>query len=285
MNWAGTGEKTSLLGILGFPLIGSLSPAFQNEGLRFLGLDYVYVPFSVKPPLLRQAIAGLKALGSKGFNVAAPFKMCCIPFLDGLSHEARECGAVNTVVKRGNKFVGYNTEGKGFLRSLDEARFDLGGKNIVVMGGGGAARAISFSVLKRKPCGLTVLTRKSEAVKKWLHPAKVVSVMSYGDRRVGSVLSETDLLVNATVVGMSDAGRMLVDLSLLKKGAVVFDIIFSPSHTRFLKKAREGGFETLNGLSMLLWQGVFSFELWTGGRAPVEKMRDALARASREAVP
>ena len=285
MSWAGTSEKTSLLGIIGFPLLGSLSPVFQNEGLKFLGLDYVYVPFSVKPPLLKHAIAGLKALGSKGFNVTTPFKMSCIPFLDGLSHEAGECGAVNTVVKRGNKFVGYNTDGKGFLRSLEEARFDAAGKNVAVMGGGGAARAISFSVLKRKPCGLAVLTRKPDAAKKWLHPTKAISVMSYGDRRVGSVLSETDLLVNATVVGTSDAGRTLVDPSLLKKGAIVFDIIFSPSQTRLLKKAKEAGFETLNGLSMLLWQGVFSFELWTGGRAPVEKMRDALVRASGEAVP
>jgi shikimate dehydrogenase len=272
--------KTKVCGLIGDPVDHTLSPPMHNAAFRELGLDFVYVPFPVKKEDLKTGVAGLRALNIRGFNVTMPHKVAIIPLLDGLDPQAKNIGAVNTVVNENGRLTGFNTDGPGALQALLAANADPNDKNVVVIGAGGASRAISFVLAQHGAC-LTILNRKEEI--DWAYDIahsirenlKVeVQVAELGLAQLKSVLSEASILINATSVGMNpDAGKTLVPGELLNKRLVVFDVIYSPMKTRLLQDAEKAGCRILNGVELLVWQGVLCFEKWTGRKAPLDTMR------------
>jgi shikimate dehydrogenase len=270
--------KTKICALIGDPVEHTMSPAMHNAAFKKLGLDYLYIPLRVAPGELPQAVAGLKALNVAGFNVTIPHKVAVMPLLAGLDPLAEKIGAVNTVVNKDGKLRGYNTDAEGFFRVLLEQGISPQGKNIVLLGAGGAARAIAY-ILAEKGARLTILNRRQEL--DWAENIaqfilddlqKEVKVFELGD--IAKALPGADLLVNATSVGMSPAeNESPAPAALLDKVPVVFDIVYNPLKTRLLKEAAAAGAQTISGIDMLAWQGALSFEKWTGKAAPVDLMR------------
>jgi shikimate dehydrogenase len=277
MNISG---KTKICGLIGDPVEHTMSPAMHNAAFKKLGLDYIYIPFRVKPEELTQAVAGLKALNVRGFNVTIPHKVSIIPFLDGLDPLAEKIGAVNTVVNKDGELRGYNTDATGFLRALLGRGIEPRDKNIVILGAGGAARAVSY-VLAEKGAQLTILNRKLEL--DWAEDigqliredfGREVRVMELTSRRLATALEGAGILVNATSVGMSPtSGKSPVPTRLLHRRLMVFDIVYNPMMTRLLREAKEAGARVIGGVDMLAWQGALAFEKWTGQAAPLALMR------------
>jgi shikimate dehydrogenase len=272
--------KTQICGLIGDPVEHTMSPPMQNAAFKKLGLDYIYLPFRVKPEELPRAVAGLKALNVKGFNVTTPHKVSVIPLLDGLDPLAEKIGAVNTVVNDGGELRGYNTDATGFLRALLGKGVRPEGKNVVILGAGGAARAIAY-ILIENGSHLTILNRKLEL--DWAENiaqliledfGREVRVMELLPRHLSAALKGGDILVNATSVGMSPAsGRSPVPARLLHRRLVVFDIVYNPMMTKLLKDSKAAGARTIDGVDMLAWQGALAFERWTGQAAPLALMR------------
>jgi shikimate dehydrogenase len=275
--------KTKICGLIGDPVEHTMSPAMHNAAYQKMGLDYIYLPFRVKPDQLAQAVAGLRALNVRGFNVTIPHKVSVIPLLDSLDPLAEKIGAVNTVVNNDGELRGYNTDSAGFLKALQENGIEPEGKKVVVLGAGGASRAITY-VLAEKSANLTVLNRQleldwAEDIARLIHKdlGREVKVMELG--HLAEAMDGADILVNATSVGMSPASEeSLVPSRLLKPGLVVFDIVYNPIVTRLLKDAGLSGARTISGVDMLAWQGALAFEKWTGQTAPVDLMRQEAVR-------
>jgi shikimate dehydrogenase len=275
MNISG---RTKICALIGDPVEHTMSPAMHNAAFKKTGLDYLYIPLRVSMAQLPQAIAGLKALNVAGFNVTIPHKVAVIPLLDSLDPLAEKIRAVNTVVNDNGKLRGYNTDAEGFYRVLLENGFSPQGRNVVLLGAGGAARAIAY-ILAEKGARLTVLNRQqeidwAESIARFIHDdlRKEVKVFELGD--IAKALPGADLLVNATSVGMSPADEVSpVPAGLLKGVPAVFDIVYNPLKTKLLKEAADAGALTLSGLDMLAWQGALAFEKWTGKAAPVDLMR------------
>jgi shikimate dehydrogenase len=277
MNISG---KTKICAIIGDPIDHTMSPPMHNAAYKELGLDYIYLPFKVQKEHLKQAVEGLKALNVRGFNVTMPHKVSIIPMLDGLDPLAEKIGAVNTVVNDNGVLTGHNTDGLGVLKALLEKGIEPEGKKVVVIGAGGASRAISY-VLAQRGARLTILNRKLEldwadkiaaSIKQDLGAA--VKVMELGFKQLQSALAGADILINATSVGMSpDVSSSLVPAELLKSSLTVFDVIYSPLKTKLLREAEAAGCRIIGGVDMLVWQGILCFEKWTGQPAPLETMR------------
>ena len=275
--------RTRVLGIIGSPVGHSLSPAMQNAAIAALGIDYVYVPFPVEPDFLGPAVEGLRRLGVWGFNVTIPHKTAIIPFLDGVSREAELCGAVNTVRREGDRFVGYNTDGTGFLASL---RQDLGidprGAVVLLLGAGGAARGAVASLAAAGAAGIIVANRTVERGVTLLERFEPhfggarFAVSSLRTEELAEHLRAADLLVNTTSVGM--AGTSFEDLPLaeMRPGGAVYDMVYAPAETPLLAAARERGLACANGLGMLASQGEAAFALWTGIDPPANLMKITL---------
>ncbi len=275
--------KTQICALIGDPVEHSVSPAMHNAAFEELGLDYKYVAFNVKPDRLSQAVAGLRALNVRGFNVTIPHKVAIMPFLDKLDPLAEKIGAVNTVVNDNGKFKGFNTDADGFLRALTEKGFKPRGKKVVVLGAGGASRAISY-ILAQQGVALTILNRQQEL--DWA--LDIVRLIHTNFKREVKVLElshladvlPADLLVNATSVGMSpNAKATPAPAKLLDGVPLVFDIVYNPIKTKLLKDAVAAGCETISGVDMLAWQGALAFEKWTGKKAPLELMRQTAIKA------
>ena len=264
--------KTKVLGLLGFPVGHSLSPAMHNTAFEKLGLDCCYVTFSVKPEFLRDAVKSIKALNLAGVNVTVPHKERVIPFLDEVDKEASFIGAVNTIVNDNGRHTGYNTHGRGFMRSLSEAKISVNKKNVLVIGAGGASRAIGYYLCRNASKLFLYDIDKKKAGKLISDLNKIRGNVSF----FSSQLEDMDIIINATPLGLKKNDPLPVDVNLLNPKHVVCDLIYKK--TPLLGKASKKGCKTLNGLGMLLWQGVFAFELWTGRRPPVEVMRKALTK-------
>jgi shikimate dehydrogenase len=272
--------KTKICALIGNPVEHTMSPVMHNTAFRKLGLDYVYLPFRVKAEGLPQAVEGLRALNVRGFNVTIPHKVSVMPLLDELDPLAERIGAVNTVVNDEGKLKGYNTDAAGFLRALLECGVKPEGKRVVVLGAGGASRAISY-ILAENGAQLTILNRKLEL--DWAEDiaglirdilGKEVNVLELLPDYLASALEGAQLLVNATSVGMSpNSEASPVPAGLLNDKLAVFDVIYNPIKTRLLKEADEAGARTMGGIDMLAWQGALAFEKWTGQKAPVDLMR------------
>lgn len=272
--------KTKILGLFGDPVAHSLSPAMHNAAFRVAGLNYVYLPFHVKREQLASAIAGITALGIEGINVTIPHKEAVIPYLQQLTVEARLIGAVNTIVRQGQTLVGHNTDGKGFLRALQaEAHFNIKNKNIVLVGAGGAARAVAISAAMNGANRVNIINRSKEKAQKIVdtirqHTACRAQVWELATCPWQDILQEAHLLVHTTPIGMYPQEQSLppIPVELLHPGLMVCDLIYNPVHTQLLKKAKEAGCPTMSGLGMLVFQGAEAFTLWTGQKAPIAEM-------------
>jgi shikimate dehydrogenase len=272
--------KTKVCGIIGDPIEHTMSPVMHNAAFRELGLDYVYVAFRVKRDELVQAIEGMRALNIRGLNVTIPHKVNIIPLLDSLDPLAEKIGAVNTVVSKDGILKGYNTDASGFLQALLDKEVTPEGKNVVILGAGGAARAISF-ILAEREANLVILNRLEEM--DWAEElarkissvfGKEVRALELKEANLRTALEKAELLVNATSVGMNpNINSTPVPARLLRPGLVVFDIVYNPIRTKLAKEANLASCETVMGLDMLVWQGALAFEMWTGKKAPVGLMK------------
>lgn len=276
--------RTKLLGVFGYPVEHSLSPAMHNAAIAALGLPHLYIPFSVQPEDIGPAIRSLIALGIIGVNLTIPHKERVLPFLDQIAPEAREVGAVNTVHNDGGRLVGYNTDGEGFVRPLEAQGFDLKGRETVVLGAGGAARSVVFR-LAREGASITLVNRtraradKLAADVRGAVPGAGMDCLDPDDTAgLKRALVGAELLVNTTSAGMSPRKSEMppVPPDALHSGLLVYDLIYNPRETRLLAAARQVGARTLNGVPMLVHQGAAAFEIWTGARPPVEVMERAV---------
>ncbi|OGO30476.1 MAG: shikimate dehydrogenase [Chloroflexi bacterium RBG_16_56_11] len=277
MNISG---KTQVCALIGDPVEHTMSPAMHNAAFEKLGLDYIYIPFRVSPRHLKGAVDGLRALNVRGFNVTIPHKVAILPMMGGLDPLAEKIGAVNTVVNNSGKLRGFNTDAEGFLRALTERGVEPAGKNIVIIGAGGASRAISY-ILSTQGTHLTILNRRQEL--DWAEEiarlirdesGRMVRVLELRDEYLKVALAGANILINATSVGMIPAaGQTPVPASLLRPDLVVYDVVYNPLKTRLLREAETAGARTLGGIDMLVWQGALAFEKWTGQPAPVDLMR------------
>lgn len=273
------GGKTKVMGLFGYPVEHSLSPAMHNAAFERLALDCCYVTFLVSPDRLGDAVKGVRAMNLAGVNVTVPHKENVMPFLDEISEEASFIGAVNTIKNDDGKLIGYNTDGRGFMQSLSEAGIVVSGKRIFIAGAGGASRAVGYYLCKEASSVYIydVDTNKAGSLRGHLNTLKGnVSLAENASVKSMDFFSGMDVIINATPLGLKPDDPMPVDISLLNKKHVVCDLIYR--ETPLLRKASETGCKTLNGLGMLLWQGVFAFEIWTGIMPPVEVMREVLIK-------
>lgn len=288
MNISG---KTKILGIFGYPIEHTLSPAMHNAAIEALGLDMVYLPFEVRPAGLGIAVEAIRSLDILGINVTIPHKSAIIPCLDRVSEEARVIGAINTIVNRGGELIGYNTDGEGYVRSLKrELDFNLKGKKVLLLGAGGAARGILVSIAREGPKDVIVANRtvaKASALVRELKgrfPDVGMTALGLIPEILKVHLGGTTLLINATSLGMRREGIGL-PLDALPDDAVVSDIVYKPLMTPLLKEASALGLITHNGLGMLVEQGALSLKLWTGLDAPREIMREVVLKSLDNSYP
>jgi shikimate dehydrogenase len=269
--------KTKVLGLIGYPVEHSLSPHMHNAAFNHLGLDCCYVAFPVRPELLRDAVMAIRVFNLSGVNVTIPHKEKVIPFLDEIDKEASFIGAVNTIVNHNGKLIGYNTDGRGFMKALSEAYISIKNKNVLIIGAGGASRAISY-YLSEKASGLflhDIDKKKGRRLVRDLN--RIRGNVSFFNYQLSAIsLNEIDIVINATPLGWKKDDPLSFDVDLLRKKHVVCDLVYKK--TKLLDKASRKGCKTLNGLGMLLWQGILAFELWTGIKPPVNVMRKALIR-------
>ena len=273
-------EKTRLCGIIGDPIGHTMSPVMHNAAFNKIGIDYLYVSFRVKKEELGKAIEGMRALNIRGLNVTIPHKVDVIRFLDELDPLAEKIGAVNTIVNDDGVLTGYNTDAAGFLHALLEKGIEPKGEKVVILGAGGASRAISF-ILAERGAHLVILNRILEL--DWAEELagrlsqifqRETKALILNGENLAQVLRKADILVNATSVGMTpNINETPVPSDLLKPGLVVFDIVYNPIKTRLLSEGEAVGARIMGGLEMLVCQGVLAFEKWTGVKAPVELMR------------
>ena len=273
--------KTRLLAVIGAPIGHSLSPIIQNAALHAAGLDYVYAALPVRADALASAVRGLCNAGIAGFNVTIPFKTEIIPLLDALSEDARRIQAVNTVVIEDGRMVGHNTDVVGFLAGFAERGIALTGKNAVLIGAGGAARAALWGLLRSGVSSVAIGVRsveKGAALAADFAADGNVRAVSFDDTAWIAACSDADLVVQTTPLGMTPHTEEMppVDAAVINPSAVVYDLIYTPAETRFLREARARGCETINGETMLVAQGAEAFLLWTGVRPDMELMKRTL---------
>lgn len=270
-----------IYGLIGYPVKHSLSPAMHNAAFKKLKINAVYMLFEKTREEFPSAIRQLKTMGVSGFNVTVPYKQEVIPYLDGLDILARRIGAVNTVLNQKGRFVGYNTDALGFVNSLkDDLSFDPQGKNIFIVGAGGASRAIGFALAEEKARKIVFydcLADKAKMLAKdiqGIFPDCLVSSAALARPE-----TTTNLLVNASNCGMKKGDPLPIDLKILPDDIKVYDIIYNPHPTKLVKEALKRRLMAVNGLGMLLGQGAAAFEIWTRQKAPGELMRSALRKA------
>ena len=273
--------KTRLLAVIGAPIGHSLSPIIQNAALHAAGLDYVYAALPVRADALASAVRGLCNAGIAGFNVTIPFKTEIIPLLDALSEDARRIQAVNTVVIEDGRMVGHNTDVVGFLAGFAERGIALTGKKAVLIGAGGAARAALWGLLRSGVSSVAIGVRsveKGAALAADFAADGNVRAVSFDDTAWIAACSDADLVVQTTPLGMTPHTEEMppVDAAVINPSAVVYDLIYTPAETRFLREARARGCETINGETMLVAQGAEAFLLWTGVRPDMELMKRTL---------
>lgn len=280
-----------LYGIFGYPLSHTLSPVMHEAAFASLGIKAYYLAFELDRVHFPKASSALSDFLLEGFNVTVPYKEALIPYLDELTDEARAIGAVNTVFRRGRKWIGTNTDQAGFSESLRRAAgFHPAGKKILILGAGGSARAAAYALAREGAELIRIANRhpaRAEKIardfKSRFKPSRFKAI-SLGEKNLRSSVSDSDLVVNATSVGLRGETSVLAPALFPKDGRrrLFFDLIYRPARTPFLKLAEKSGNRTLGGLEMLLYQGARSLEIWTARKAPVPVMRKALAAALKE---
>lgn len=281
---------TRVYGLIGQPVEHTFSPVMHNTAFRSLGLNYVYLAFEVSPKSLGAAINAIRGLNLAGMNVTIPHKETVLAYLDQVDQEARLIGAVNTVVNQAGRLVGYNTDGWGFLEAVtNRAKFVPGGSNILLLGAGGAARAVAVKLALAGADQITVANRSSDRARDLVAtmsrntPARAVYLpWEPFDNTFSSSLfkavEQADLIVQCTPVGMHPAVDQIPEIpfEVLQPHQLVSDLVYNPVRTKFLDAAQKAGAQVVDGLEMLVRQGAGAFELWTGLGAPVAVMRSAL---------
>ena len=271
--------KTKLFALIGDPVEGSVSPAMHNAAFKFLGLDCVYLALRVPRVGLADAISGVKALGFAGLNVTHPHKIAVVGMLDELDESAGSVGAVNTIKNDNGKLIGFNTDGEGAVRALERKVGKLKGKKVLLLGAGGAGRAIAFSLVKAD-AELTVANRTASKAEELASSIKQklgvdIGLMGLGRTELAHAIKSADVLINATSVGMRPDVGTLVTADMMHEGLVVNDIVYEPLQTRLLREAARAGAKVVDGLGMLVHQGALAFEIWTGKKPPIEVMERA----------
>ncbi len=283
-------REPGLLGIIGNPVRASLSPAMQQAALRRLKLDACYRAFEIAPDQLRTVLRALPPLGFWGINVTIPYKEKVLPFLDQIDAGAAAIGAVNTVVVRGGRLLGYNTDAEGFRMALElGGRTALPGARVLVVGAGGAARAVSFACLDGGCRSLLIANRSGARARSLCRtlrvnfPAADIAAVSTGEPDWPRRAEACGVVVNTTPLGGRPDDPPPVPLAALRRGQTVMDIVYRPRRTPLLIAAKAAGARTVDGLQMLLHQGALAFAHWTGREAPSAVMRRALAVAAARA--
>ncbi|MEQ9619133.1 MAG: shikimate dehydrogenase [Deltaproteobacteria bacterium] len=275
---------TNVYGIFGHPVRHSLSPVMHNSAFEALGLDCVYAAFDVNPEDIGQAAEAIRALGIKGINITIPHKESIIPFLDEIAPDAKHTGAVNTVMNSDGKLSGFNTDVGGFLRAArEDLDFKPDGSNVLLLGAGGAARAVMSAFCMNGAKRICIANRtlgKAENLgavfRSHFKNVEIEAVALNDEEKIKSRVFDTDIIVNSTSAGMEGAGALELPLESLKESAVVYDLVYKPPVTKLVEEARKNGHKASGGLSMLLYQGAESFEIWTGMDAPVDVMKKAI---------
>ena len=276
---------TKIVGLFGHPVHHTFSPAMHNAAFEALGLDYVYVPFEVRPEDLEGAVRSLISLGIVGVNVTIPHKEKVIPFLDEVSPEAELIGSVNTIQVKDLRRMGYNTDAFGFETSLREGLgMELRSRRIFVMGAAGASRAVCFQaalsgaeeiVIADIEAGRAEALCRAVAEK---FPSCGVETCPAEASAIQKVLAGKDLFVNATPIGMKPGDPAVIQAGWLSPDTSVFDLIYNPEETRLLRETGDRGLKTMNGTGMLVYQGARAFEIFTGRKPPVETMLQVFKR-------
>ncbi len=299
VNWASPGNLQSeksrcqgksfrLYGIFGHPLAHTLSPAMHEAAFRKLGIDAHYVVLELAPNAFKKLMNQSSRISLSGFNVTVPYKETVMSYLDSVRPEARAIGAVNTVFKAGRRWVGTNTDMEGFLMAImKDGGFRPSGKRAVVLGAGGAARAIVYGLAREGAREVLIAdcfpgkARKIAGDMRKLFKRVAFRAVAAGTGEVKEALQKADVIINATPIGLKAKDPFVVPESWIPGGGSKFfmDLIYNPAMTPFLKSAKKKGHRTLNGLGMLLYQGARALEHWTGRKAPVSVMRQALLQA------
>ncbi|MBZ2173991.1 shikimate dehydrogenase [Schnuerera sp. xch1] len=269
---------TSLVALLGYPIEHSKSPAMHNTAFEALGLDYVYLAFGIKKDLLKQGLDAMRALNAIGFNITMPHKEEVVGLLDEITEEARIIGSVNSVKNKDGKLIGYNTDGKGFVKALQEAEIDFQGKKIVILGAGGAARAVAIQLAYDGASEIVIFNRTlskaqeiTNTINNNISTTKAIAI-GLDEQMLKEELKDSAVLVNCTSLGMkSNIDQSIVTTSdTLHEDLFVADIVYDPPKTRLLSIAEGVGCKTMNGLRMLIWQGAIAFKIWTGKDMPID---------------
>lgn len=279
---------TRLLALIGSPVGHSGSPAMYNYSFEKLGLDYAYMAFDIKETEVKEALDAMRLFQMRGMNVTMPDKTEAAKYMDELSPAARIIGAVNTIVNEDGKLIGYNTDGEGFVNNLRDFGGEVKDKKITIAGGGGAATAIQVQCALDGAKEISIFNKKDSFFERTLEtaekikaavPSCEVNVYDIDDiEKMTEEIKESDLFVNATIVGMKpmDDQSVVKDLSALRPGLWVCDIVYNPEETKLLKDAKEAGCVCVGGKGMLIWQGASAFKLYTGLDMPVEEVKELL---------
>lgn len=274
---------TQRLGIIGYPIGHSISPIFQQAALDHLGIDATYEKWEVTPEGVGDFVAGLRAPDSLGINITVPHKQAVIPFLDEVDEWATAAGAVNTIVNRNGRLTGHNTDGPGFLRALlVETGYSPTGTRALILGAGGAARGILLALARGGVDSLVIANRTLERAETLAQLAKDNGIRAesipLAEDALTQAAASANLIVNCTTIGMShgpDEHGSPLSAAQIPASAIVNDLVYNPLETPLLREATAAGATTLGGLHMLVYQGVLSFQMWTGQDAPVDVMSKA----------
>lgn len=277
--------NTQIVGLIGHPIKHTFSPFIHNVAFELNKLDYIYLPFDIPPANLKNAIKGIISLGIKGFNVTIPHKEKITEFMTNISEEASIVGSINTVVNEMGKLSGYNTDVTGILETLTPYKKELSGETISIIGSGGAARAVIFTLIRHfKPKKIFLVNRteqRAESLKNYFKDKMKFdgfSIKELFPPRLVSIFKESKLIVNSTPVGMypeNDDAITTLDDSFVK-GQIIFDLVYNPPKTKLMNIAEGKGAITLDGLNMLVHQAAGAFKLWTGEELPIDKLHKSL---------
>lgn len=279
--------KTRLAGLYGLPTRHSISPAMHTQAFQALGIDGVYLAFDIGEKDLATSIQAIRTFQMIGVNVTMPYKRQVIPYLDELSEAARLSNAVNTIVREGTRLIGHNTDGIGFMRSLRDIELNPRGKEITILGSGGAATAIIVQAALDGVKKINVFNRMKPSFEELRGNLNKIaqqtdcSIELYhlaDEKRLTQSLAASCLLINATNLGMKNDDPLPLSTDLLPEHLAVVDLIYNPPTTKLLACAQEKGLKTANGLGMLLYQGAAAFELWTGQSMPLKVVRPLFER-------
>lgn len=276
--------KTRVCGVIGDPIEHTLSPVMHNAAFDHLGLDFVFFAFNVKTDDLENAIHGVRGLNFHGLNVTMPHKNAVVNYLDKLDPIVKFLGSANTILNKEGALLGFNTDGIGATKALEENNIEISEKKVLLLGAGGAAKAIAFS-LGEEVADLVILNRTVEKAKALAEALRgIFGNKFHGDRLSSDVLTrnlvDSDILINATSLGMKQKPSLNLAVSQgLTSKLTVMDIVYHPIETKLLKDAKAAGSKVISGVEMLIFQAAASFEIWTGFSAPVEVMRKAVLNA------